>query len=271
MMLRNFKQIFKKTKKREFSKRGQFVLVTVVLTIGLVATQLVSFEDRAKMIFGLLILSFLLSAWALRENLKGVKRVILLILPPFFSVAVGLFYFLLPVRWLTRLPSASLFALGMYALLLTENIYNVATERSIGLLRVARSVGLLLTLITYFLLIQTIFSFHLPSFLNFILVFIFSFFLILQSLWSVRLGEEVRKEALYSIIISLCLAELVLVFSFWPVRLTIEALFLTTVFYVLVGATQQYLLGRLFKRAVSEFLTVLLTVFLLLIFTTNWR
>lgn len=270
-MIKIVRQILKKLKKGKLSKRGQLVLVTAILTLFLIATQLVSFEDRAKMIFSLSILTLFLSAWALRENLKGVKWITLLILPTFFSGAVGSFYFLLPVRWLTRLPSVSLFALSMYALLLTGNIYNVATERSIGLLRVAQSVGFLLTLITYFLLSETILSFHLSSLLNFILIFICSFLLILQSLWSVRLGDNVKKEVLYGGVVSLCLAELVFIFSFWPVKITIEALFLTTTFYVLVGVTQQYLLGRLFKKAVTEFLAVLFAVFLLLLFTTSWR
>lgn len=270
-MIRTIKSISKKIRRAKFSKRAELVLVTAFLTVGLIATQVVSFEDRAKMILGLGAFTLFLSALALRENLKGVKRFTLLILPPFFSVAVGLFYFLLPVRWLTRLPFAGLFSLGMYALLLTENIYNVATERSIGLLRVAQSVGLLLTLVTYFLLAQIVFSFHFSSFFNFLLIFVFSFFLAFQALWAVRLGERVRKELLYSFVIALCLAEFAFVFSFWPIKPTIEALFLTATFYVFVGAAQHFLLGRLFQKAVREFFLVLLVVFSLLFLTTNWR
>lgn len=270
-MTKVFKQLFKKIKKRKLSKRRQLAFATLVLTLFLIATQLVSFEGREKMIFSLSILTLFLAAWSLRENLRGIKRITLLILPPLFSGAVAFFYFLLPVRWLTRLPVVSLFALGMYALLLTENIYNVATERSIGLLKVAQSVGLLLTLITYFLLSETIFSFHFSSILIFFSFLIFSFLLTLSSLWSVRLGENLDKETPYTAVIALCLAELAFVFSFWPIKLTIGALFLTTAFYVLVGATQCYLSGRLFKKAIAEFSTVLLIVFLLLLFTTSWR
>jgi len=269
-MIKNLRELIKKIRKAGVSKRTQLVLVTVILSFGLMATQLVSFEDREKMILGLSLLTLILSVWAFRENLKGIKWLILLILPPLFSAAVGLFYFLLPVRWLTRLPFIILFALGMYALLLTENIYNVATERTIGLLKVAQSVGLLVTLIICFLLIETILSFHLAAFLNFIFTFVFCFLLTLPSLWSVRLGETIKKEIIYGGLISLCLGELALIFSFWPVKITMEALFLTTVFYVLVGGTQQYLQGRLFKKAVNEFLTVFLIVFFLLLLTTTW-
>ena len=63
-----------------------------------------------------------------------------------FYGAVAFFYFLLPVRWLTRIPVVVLYAVGIYALLLTENIYNVAADRTIALLRAAHSVGYLLTL-----------------------------------------------------------------------------------------------------------------------------
>ena len=62
-----------------------------------------------------------------------------LTLPTLFTAAVGLFYFLLPVRWLTRLPVVILYSIGIYALLLTENIYNVAAERTIALFRAAHS------------------------------------------------------------------------------------------------------------------------------------
>lgn len=270
-MIKIAARITKRLKPDKLTKRKQLALVTVILTAFLITTQMVSFEERGKMVLGLSVLTLFLSAWALRGNLKGGKWLILLVLPPLFSGAVGLFYFLLPVRWLTRLPSASLFALGMYALLLTENIYGVATERTIGLLRVAQSVGSLITLITYFLLLETILSFHFSSLFNFILVFIFSFVLTVQSLWSIRLGKEIRKEIFYSLVVALCLAEMAFIFSFWPVRVTLEALFLTTTFYVLVGVTQQYLARRLFKKGMTEFLTLLLAIFVFLLLTTSWR
>ncbi|MBI4136537.1 hypothetical protein HY469_00585, partial [Candidatus Roizmanbacteria bacterium] len=132
------------------SKRQEFVIITGILTLGLVAVQLLPVELRYWFLFGLTAVSYILSAIGLREDLKSVEYVMLLTLPTLFTAAVGLFYFLLPVRWLTRLPIALLYAIGIYAILLVENIYNVAVNRSIQLLRVAHAVGFLATLTTIF-------------------------------------------------------------------------------------------------------------------------
>lgn len=267
----NFLRLFKKFKRgRLFSKRQEFVLATSILTFGLLLTQLVGFDQRFEMVGGLSILAFCLCAFALREDLKGIEWLTLLSLPTLFTLAVSLFYFLLPVRWLTRLPTVIFYALGIYALLLTENIFNVAAERSIQLLRVAQSVGFLITLVSIFLLFDTFFSFHLGSLSNFLAVFFISWPLFLQALWSVRLEAKLSRPIFfYSLFLSLCLAELAFVFSFWQVRPTIEALFLTTVFYSLAGVVQNYFLGRLFKKTVNEFILVLLVVFLLTFFTSG--
>jgi hypothetical protein len=88
----------------------------------------------------------------LREGIDGIEWLTVLTLPPLYTAGVGLFYFLLPVRWLTRLPVAMAYGLGMYVLLLTENIFSVASIRTIQLLRAAQAVGFLLTLVTGFFL-----------------------------------------------------------------------------------------------------------------------
>lgn len=245
--------------------------VTFILTIGLMATQLFSGGLRFDVLFGLMIVSYILSAWVLREELHGWEFLTLLTLPALYTGAVFLFYFLLPVRLLTRLPIAVLYALGMYAILLTENIYNVAAERNIQLLRAAHSVGFLLTLVTNFFLIETILSLHLSFYLNVLLTGLVVFPLTIQSLWSMELTSIISAKVwMGSMIITLILMELVFVFSFWPIIITIEALFVTTAFYTLAGMTQQYLVERLFVKTAREFLTVLILVFVLVAVTTRW-
>ena len=75
---------------------------------------------------------------------------------------VALFYFLLPVRWLTRLPVLAIFGISMYLLFLTQNIYNIAAIRTIQLLRAAHAVGFLFTIVSAFLIYNVIFALHLP-------------------------------------------------------------------------------------------------------------
>jgi hypothetical protein len=253
------------------SKRQQFVAVTLLLTLILVATQLFSDSLRFDLLFFLGIAAYILSALVLRYELRGWEYLTLLILPSFYTAAVFLFYFLLPTRWLTRLPIAILYAIGMYAILLTENIYNVAAERTIQLIRAAHSVGFLLSLVTMFFLMDTALSLRLPFYLNVIITLCIVFPLALQALWSMELTATISANVLSgSLVIALLIMQLVLIFSFWPIKTTIEALFITTVFYSLVGMTQQYLIGRLFANTFREFLAVLLLVFILVIFTTRW-
>ena len=252
------------------TKRQQFVIVTAILTVGLLVTQLVGLERRFEMVAILSVLTFILCALVLREDLTGIEWVTLLSLPTIFTLAVSLFYFLIPVRWLTRLPTATFYALGLYATLLTENIYNVAAERSIGLLRAAQSVGFLITLVTVFLLFDTLFSFHLGGAPIFLLVFIISFPLFMQAVWAARLDPRMNRQLfLYSLFLSLLISEITFILSFWPLRPTMEALFLTTIFYVLGGLTQNYFLGRLFKKTINEFVLVFVIVFILTFFTTG--
>lgn len=261
----------KKKFKFEISKRQSFVLVTIFLTLGLLITQLIKSDFRFLAVGILAVLTYFLFAWALREDLAGIEWLTLLLLPALFTLAVGFSYFLLPVRWITRLPIVASFGVGIYALLLTENIYNVAAIRTIQLLRPAHTVGFLLTLVSAFLLFEVLFSFHFPFWGNFLGVFLITLLLIFQSLWSINLEPSLSsKLLLYTLFLSLSLAELGLVLSFWPLSGTMVSLFLTTVMYGVVGLTQHWLTRRLFRKVLREFVLVAGIVFLLMLITTRW-
>lgn len=267
------KKYFRRWERRvTISKRQQFVAITVILTVGLVVTQVVPGELRYPLVITFSIATFFLSAFGLREDLTRVEWLTLLTLPTLFTAAVLLFYFLLPVRWLTRLPVAALYATGMYALLLTENIYNVAAERSIALLRAAHSVGFLLTLVTYFLLISTVLSFRLAVGWTAIAVGVVTFLLVVQALWSIELGQQVsRRVWQITTSITMMLTELAWIFGFWPVQQSLIALFLTTSVYCSVGMAQQYLEDKLYKKTAIEFGSVAVIVFVILLIATRWR
>lgn len=265
------KIVFRTKKKQYLSKRQEFVLATMALTLGLLSTQ---FSSQGLQISHLVVLGIsacVLSALVLRQGLTFWKFVTLTTLPTMFTMAVYLFYLLLPMRWLTRLPIALLYSLGMYAILLTENIYNVAADRTIQLLRAAHSVGFLLSLVTMFFLMDTVVSFHMPFYLNGLFVFLITVPLSLQILWSVTLTPIPSKLVITgSFVISLLIAQLAIVLSFWPIKSTIEALFLTTTFYTLVGMVQQLLLERLFGKTIREYLWVLIFVSVIVLFITKW-
>ena len=253
------------------NKRKRFIATSIILSLGLFAVQLVKLEVRYQAIAVLSVLAYFFSAWALYKDLNGIEWLTVLILPVFYTAASGFFFFLLPQRWLTRLLIASLYGFGVYALLLTENIYSVAAIRTIQLLRAAQTVGFLLTLMTAFFLFDTIFSLRLQFWLNFILIFLAGFPLILQSFWSVELEEKINaKVFLYTLFISLILAETALFLSFWPVTVAAGSLFLTTSLYVLLGVCHEHFKERLFKKTLKEYLWVGVIVFLVTFLITAW-
>lgn len=252
------------------TKRQEFVVMSMILTAGLILTQLIP-EYRYQMTIVLSLFTYGGSALVLRRDLKGIEFITLLTLPTLFTAAVTLFYFLLPTRWITRIPIATLYVLGMYALLLTENIYNVAAERSIALLRAAHTVGFLLSLITYFLLLSTIFALRENPYITTFLVFLITAPLTFQILWAIELSEKASGRLYHLVVVLTALfTQFAWVLAFWPVKTTIKALLLTTIFYSVTGLAQQYLVERMYKKTIIEFASVSVIVGIIFVITTNW-
>lgn len=253
------------------TKRRKFVLTAVLLASGLAVLQLVNLERRYQAIGVLAVMAYLLSAWALREDLKGIEWLTVLLLPVLFTLSVGLFYFLIPASWFSRGVVSVIYATGLYALLLTENIFNVAAIRTIQLLRAAHSVGFLLTLLTAFFLFDTIFSLRLSAWVNFLLVFSVCWPLSFQFLWAIDLPEFFERKLIFSsLIFSVCMGEIMFFISFWPVSVILGSLLMTTFFYVFLGLGQHWLQKRLFERTVKEYLWVGILVFWIVFWQTKW-
>lgn len=253
------------------NKRQKIVVSSVLLTIGLLSTQLVDFNLRFRFLGGLTLLAGILSLWSLWEGLNLTKALMLLILPTFFAVAVASFYFLLPVRWLTRLPVAFTFGLTFYLLLLAQNVFNVAALRTIPLYRAASTASFLFTLLSAFFIYHVIFAFNLFFLWNGLAVFAISFPLILQELWTLKMEDTILGAIIIqSLILSLILGELALGFSFWPSPVTIWSLSLSSAMYVLLGLATQYLRGKMTRRMIWEYLVIGVVVLLVNFFTTSW-
>lgn len=256
----------------KINKRQKIIIAAVLLTIGLLSTQLVDFNLRFRFIAGLGIAAYLLSLWSLWEGINLTKAIILMILPSFFTLAVASFYFLLPVRWLTRAPVAALFGLSFYLLLLAQNVFNVAAIRTIPLYRAASTAAFLFTLLSAFFIYNVIFAFNLLFLWNGLAVLLISFPLILQILWSIAIEDRVTVAlVVQSFILSLVMGELALSFSFWPMPTTIWSLALSSATYVLVGLTTQVLRGRVNRRVVWEYLGIGAAVLIVSFLTTSWK
>jgi len=252
-------------------KRKKFVITAFVLVLGLLVIQWFGFSGPYLAIIILALLTYLLSAWSLIEGLSGIEWLTVLILPFLFTIGVGFFYFLTPTSWLARAPMIILYGIGLYGLLLTENIFSVAAIRTIQLLRSAHAVAFLLTLVASFFLYNVILSFRFDSWFNFLLVFAASFPLLLQGLWCINLEEKITKKIWsYTLALSFVLGEIALAFSFWPVSVAVGSLSLTTGLYVLLGLSQHEISERLFRRTINEYIGVGVTVLIVIFLTTHW-
>jgi hypothetical protein len=255
------------------SKRRRFVATSVLLCLGFVAIQFLNDQNRFWAIGLLGLLTIVLFLWSLWGSLGRNMTLLTLVLPTVFTLGVGIFWFLLPAGIFTRIPIVIFYGIGVYVLCLTMNIYSVASIRTIALLRAARGVGFVLTLVTSFLVFDTILSLRSDVYVLAPLVFAVSLPLYLQGFWAIGLDSEVSKskEILpLSLVSALVTAEVASVLYFWPVTVVVGSLFWTVTFYILLGLGQAKLDGRLFASTVREYVVVGALVFLAMFFATHW-
>jgi hypothetical protein len=255
----------------KLSKRKRFLITSFVLSLGFVGVQLLPEQYKFAGIGLHGILSVSLFAWALFDGLGWNATLLTLILPFFYTLGVGFFWFLLPSSIYARIPIVVLYGMGVYALCLTLNIYTVAAIRTIALLRAAKGVGFILTLLTFFLIFDLILSFKWPIYVSSPLVLLASFPLYLQGFWTASLEKKIEVKLLnYSLVASLVMGEMSAVIFFWPATLVVGSLFLTVTAYVLLGLGQSHLEGRLFSQTVREYLMVGWAVLAGMFFVTRW-
>ena len=253
------------------SKRTRFVITSLLLSLGFVGIQFLNDQNRFWAIGILGVLTGALFLWSLFENLGKNMTLMTLVLPIMFTLGVGFFWFLLPANIFARIPVVIFYALGIYVLCLTSNIYSVASVRTIALLRAARGVGFVLTLLASFLVFDAILSVRTEVYYLVPTVFALSFPLYLQGFWSMVLDSENTKKIMtLSLVSSLLTAELSAAIYFWPVTIVVGSLFLTASFYMLLGLGQAKLEGRLFSSTIREHLIVGILIFAAMFISTHW-
>jgi hypothetical protein len=246
-------------------RREKFVLASAVLSAGLLLVQYIGLEWRYLALGLFIAATYLVSAWALKDDLQPHEWLTILPFPALYAGAVSLFYFLLPGAFLTRIAILGLFGVGMYGLFLTSNIFSVAKGRTIQLLYAAHAVGLFFTLFTSMLSTNAVFSLRLPFYANALLVGLVHFPLVVMSLWSMKLEPLVSQAVWnFSLLFTLLLMELVMLFSWIPLPAWHVALLVMGVLYIGLGVLQSQLKERLFQNTANEY--SLVAVFLGVIF-----
>jgi hypothetical protein len=254
------------------SKRKRFLVTSLLLTIGFAGVQFLEQSYKFLGIGALSILTLVLFYWSLKEGLSFNLTLLSLILPFLFTLGVGFFWFLLPASIFTQVPILIFYGILVYIICLTENIFTVSAIRTIALLRAARGVGFVLTLLVSFLLFNTLLSLRQPFWISSPLVFFVSFLIFIQGLWQIDLSFDFKQAPFYSLsfVFSLILLEISVALFFWPATVTVGSLFLTVSVYVLLGLGQAKLEGRLFSQTIREYLMVGVLVLLSMFLATRW-
>lgn len=273
-----FLRIFNKRGKRgtrlfSIDKRQKFVVAVIILSLSLFLSEFQNFHithSGIYIVFFLSLLTNLFLFWAIHDDVKENKAYQSFILPFFYSLAFGLFYFLTPTIFLSRIILSVVYAFGLYSLFLSQNILVVSSMRTIALLSGARIVSFIITLISYFFLTNIVFTLHLNIFFVLLFFLFYTFFLVYGSLWTYNLQKTIPDIVKWIIGLNVCLVEAAVVLWFWPSSPTVIALFLTGFFYTIVGLSHIWFERRLFKGILWEYVWVSCITFFVLFLFTPW-
>lgn len=255
----------------DLNKRQKFVLAVLILSAGVFFSE---YFTGLKLLVISLVLAFATDILLLLILKKDIRRTFfgpILILPFFFTLAFPFFYALVPERLLSRLIITIIYAFGLYSLFLTQNIFAVSGIRTINLLRSARIVAFVITLLVFYFLVNFIFSLRLPVLLTPIAIFPIAYLMNIQSLWTYTLDTaQIKAISFFSLVISVCILQLSFVLILWPVNASIYSLFLTGIFYTYSGLCHAWLERRLFKGILWEYIWVGFISVLFLVIFSKW-
>lgn len=252
------------------NKRQKFILSVIFLSLGLFVAEYFLGKSGLSIVFILSVLSAVFLYFSLKDDLKDNFTPQVFVLPFLYSLSIGLFYLLVPARFITRIAMTSFYALGLYSLYLSQNIFVVSSIRTIQLLASARTVSLVLTLLSYFFISNVVFSFHINVFITLAIIFIYTFIIVLQAIWVHTLEKSLFAQIFWVLSLTICLSEIALFLWFSPSSPTVAALFLSAIFYVLIGLSHAWFDKRLFRSVILEYFWITVIAFIFLVTFTNW-
>ncbi|HAU98910.1 MAG: hypothetical protein UX04_C0003G0058 [Microgenomates group bacterium GW2011_GWF2_45_18] len=238
-------------------RREKFFLSAVFLSFGLFGLQYIPLDFRLLGIGFFLLVTYAVTAWALFEDLNGIEWLTIVPMPSVYALAVAVFYYLLPEHIWTKVAILVFFGVGMYAILLMENIFSVAKARGIQLLRAGQSVNMFIILFVCFLFSNTIFSQNMNWLVNGVLFFLLGEILGLFALWPMELSRTLSAELYRRMTVyGLVLAQIALLMSFLPSSIWSQSLLTMSASYVVLGVETTTMQGKMFKNTVWEYLVV---------------
>lgn len=252
-------------------KRVRFILSTLILSLLLLISTFFFFDKAWLFIPLFVVLSYALTFFSILEGIEKIEWVSLFLMPVLVTVGFYLFYFLFPVRWLTRIPFIAFYAVSIYATFLVSNIFNVGVEKSLQLYRAAFSVNYFYQTFIIFLFANLLLSLHFNFLVTSLLFFVLGTAIATHLFWSIKLERHLEFQVVkFGLLVGLIMLQVSLAASFIPIPVSVMALFLSAVFYSIGGLTYLYLDSRLFKETVREYVIVLGFLLLIIVLTITW-
>ncbi len=203
-------------------------------------------------------------------------RLMSILLPVELFVGLGLFMALLPLGYFGILIVSLLFGAWCYVIFLVENVFLVSVGyKRVPLYRAAYTVSLVTLLLNSFLAFNSLWSFRLPFWANFVITFVIGVVTFSYQFWAVaiELADDGKSKNIwaYVLIPSLLLSQLALIWSFWPLGIFRGSIYLVAVVYILCSLLQADVRERLFKRVWQQYLWIGMATVVGLLTMTKWR
>lgn len=261
----------RRTPRFVINKRQKFIISVLILSASLFFSE---YFLRGVTVIGavcLAVLTDVLLFLSLYGDLKDDLMPQAFILPFLCSLAFGLFYFLTPARLVSRLVLTTLYAIAVYSLFLSENIFLVGLSRTIALVNSARIVTFVISLMSYFFLANIIFSFRIGIIATMVIFCLCTLAFTYQALWVYTLNKSFIQNKEWVLVISLCVCEFGTLLWFWPTTPTVLALFMTAAFYIFTGLSHMWLDKRLFRGVIWEYAWVGVFAGVILLWFSHWQ
>jgi len=202
-------------------------------------------------------------------------RIMSALMPVGFFIGFGLFGALLSNGVMTVAVMSLFFGLVTYGMFLVENVFLVAIGfKTVPLYRAAYTVSLIITLLASFFMFDSLFSFRLNFWLNGIWTLLISLLVFLYQFWVIAIelpdGGKSRNMKTYVWVPAVLVAELAIVFSFWPTGIFKGSVYLVSVIYILSGLIQADVRDRLFRKTWLTYVWVGVAVAAAALLTTIW-
>ena len=253
-------------------KQIRYVIASVLGAIFLFLAVGVPYPYSWIVLPFLCVMSYLLTWFALLEDIKRGEWYVLFILPVAWTATWYVSFYMLPMRLVVRLLFSLTYPLILYIIVSAMNIFNVGVEKNLQLRRAAQAANQFIIVLVFYLFTQVISSFGLSWFILGIITGVFAWLLGIQLFWTLNPSEtistEVKNLSLYQ---GFVIGFFMILLSFVPFTLeTPRPMIITGSFYVVSGILSTYTDHILMKQRRREYYGILILLILATLLTLRW-